>query len=232
MNKYLRNIILLAALALSPIVAFALGYPPELLINTAKMHLDNDLKSSNHNDYEIIAPILDAPVEQRNCNTTPRVTIQKSGYQGNAISAEVRCEGQQHWTVHIPFRLRLYSNVVVARRHIKRSSILSADDLELSRRDTTLLSYGYLTDIDGIVGKKVKKDITNQSIIIPNQIDDAEVIQRGDSVTILHEYNGLVVKANGIALSGAQAGKRIMVKNAATNRILAAIAVKYGEVKL
>jgi len=142
--------------------------------------------------------------------TTFMLTMQRKG--GSVASRWVTVDVS--WT----------RSVWVARRGLKRYSVIAPEDVELRTMVLTQSASQYSGDGETVVGKRVMRAIEAGVPIRPDVLDQAPVIIRGASVTLLVELNGLRVTTMGQAKEDGYAGRSIAVMNLDSRKIV------YGEV--
>jgi flagella basal body P-ring formation protein FlgA len=144
----------------------------------------------------------------------------------------VRCEGSAVWTVFVPGQVRLFREVVTARRPLKRNSLLTDADIALAERDTGLLNQGYLSSLKQAIGKKLTRPLLPDQVLTPVYVEQAEVIYKGDQVVISAHSGTISVRMPGEALSDGTLGKQINVRNQRSQRVIKARVTGPGQVEV
>lgn len=135
----------------------------------------------------------------------------------------VRCRGSHPWKVYVPVRLSAHRQVLVTSRPLKRGATLTADDVQLASKDITTTRGAYLTDIDQLKGKVLKRTVPEGRVVTVDLLNEEEVIKRGQRVTLMVEQSGFVVHMTGTALSNGTINERIRVENDSSRRTVEGI---------
>jgi len=141
---------------------------------------------------------------------------------GNGICAlEVVDTRKMTRNVFVPFKIMEKKRIYVLKENLKRGEILTED--KLAYKDIILREdrRDYPEDLEDIVGKRLKRDLSANSVITKNVLEDHFVIKRNDIVSIVLENKKFMVKAKGRALDKGRIGDVIRVKNLTSHREIA-----------
>lgn len=166
---------------------------------------------------------LDSRLRLEQCSK-PLETFSPPGKANSARSTVgVRCSGQTPWSLYVPARISIMLPIVVAATDLPRGALLTAKDLTLEEQDITALHRGYLEEIAGAIGKKLKRNLSRGQVLSPHQIDTPLAVKRGNRVTIIASTPGaLEIRMQGQALDNGAAGDRIKVRNVSSKRVVEA----------
>lgn len=134
----------------------------------------------------------------------------------------VRCEDDRPWSLYVPVRIVSNVNILTAARPLPRGSILTPDDISTSQRDAATLPYGFFTDPDLLAGLQLKRAIRPGEVFSPTMVTPPPLIERGQTVWIAAETEGIKVTVKGEALADAAAGERVRVRNLSSKRTIEA----------
>ncbi|NQD96833.1 flagellar basal body P-ring formation protein FlgA, partial [Pseudomonas sp. CrR25] len=134
--------------------------------------------------HEVRINRLDPRLRLPQCDKELTITLESPAEPIGRVTLRVRCAGSAPWTVFVPGQVRLYREVVTAKRPLKRESVLSPLDVALTERDIGLLNQGYLTSLQQAVGKKLTRPLLPDQVVAPVYVEQAEVVRRGDQVVI------------------------------------------------
>ncbi len=137
----------------------------------------------------------------------------------------VRCPGPQTWTIYQNANVQVFGHVTVASRILNRGTILRAADLRSERRELSVLTSGYETAPERLVGKRLQRALTAGAVIPPNAVRQDPVIRRGETVTIVIESQGMKVSSSGAALGDGYLGERLQVRNTSSERIVEGLVI-------
>ncbi len=224
----------------------ALGYPlqaaaaittTEQLIGTAQVFLEQAVsdylqRSGIEGRYEIEISRLDPRLRMPLCDKELTTSLESPAQPLGRVTLRVRCDGSAPWTVFVPGQVSLYREVVVARRPLKRDSVLSEMDVALAERDVGLLNQGYLNALKQAIGKKLTRPLLPDQILAPLHVEQAEVVHRGEHVVISALSGGISVRMPGEALSDGGMGQQIKVRNLSSQRVIRARVTGPGQVEV
>ena len=103
---------------------------------------------------------------------------------------------------------------VVAADTLKRGEVITADKLEMRATEITqeYFESRLLTDVDGLIGKKVRRFVARGRALSIDDINDPPAVRRGDTVSVWVRSGAVTVKTDGEAESSGRVGDRIQVE--------------------
>ena len=210
---------------------------PDLLIGVTQGFLEftvEDYLASTQTPgrYEIQVSQLDPRLRMPLCDKELTATLESPAQPIGRVTVKVRCEGASPWTVFVPAQVKLFRDVVVVARPLKRMGIIGFDDVILRERDISLINQGYLTSVDQAIGQKLTRPVVTDQVITLVHLEQAEVIRKGDQVVISASSGGLNVRMPGEALSNGGMSEQIRVKNLNSNRVIRARVTAPGQVEV
>jgi flagella basal body P-ring formation protein FlgA len=117
-------------------------------------------------------------------------------------------------------QIRYYGSVLVAARALRRGTIIQASELALEERDLQTGPFGYLTDIEDALGKRVTRPVAAGSPITEAYLEDQPLVIRGQQVLLVAETPYMRVRMTGTAMQDGAAGDRIRVRNKRSKRVV------------
>ncbi|MFL1503040.1 flagellar basal body P-ring formation chaperone FlgA [Pseudomonas sp. O64] len=210
---------------------------PDLLIGVTQGFLEFTVEdylatTQTPGRYEIQVSQLDPRLRMPMCDKELTATLESPAQPIGRVTVKVRCDGASPWTVFVPAQVKLFRDVVVVTRPLKRTGIIGFEDVALRERDISLISQGYLTSVDQAVGQKLTRPMVTDQVITLVHLEQAEVIRKGDQVVISASSGGLMVKMPGEALSNGGMSEQIRVKNLNSNRVIKAQVTAPGQVEV
>ncbi|MCY1282658.1 flagella basal body P-ring formation protein FlgA [compost metagenome] len=235
-KRQIFSLALLPWLAYSP-AGNATTILPEVLIGTAQGFLEfsveDYLQSSGiQGRYEIQVNRLDPRLRLAQCDNDLTASLESPAQPIGRVTVRVRCEGSSPWTVFVPAQVRLYREVLVATRPLKRNDVVGENDFSLMERDVGLLAQGYLTLPEQALGKKLTRPLLPDQIVAPPHLQQAELVRKGDQVTISARSGKINVHMSGEALSDGTEGQQIRVRNLSSKRVIKARVAGPGMVEV
>ncbi|WP_395610960.1 flagellar basal body P-ring formation chaperone FlgA [Pseudomonas sp. B22129] len=210
---------------------------PDLLIGVTQGFLEFTVEdylatTQTPGRYEIQVSQLDPRLRMPMCDKELTASLESPAQPIGRVTVKVRCEGASPWTVFVPAQVKLFRDVVVVTRPLKRTGIIGFGDVALRERDISLISQGYLTSVDQAVGQKLTRPMVTDQVITLVHLEQAEVIRKGDQVVISASSGALTVKMPGEALSNGGMSEQIRVKNLNSNRVIKAQVTAPGQVEV
>jgi flagella basal body P-ring formation protein FlgA len=231
--------------AMSAVCLFSVGSPaladtvtlPDMLIGVTQGFLEFTVEdylatSQTEGRYEIQVSQLDPRLRMPMCDKELTASLESPAKPLGRVTVKVRCEGAAPWTVFVPAQVRLFREVVTTTRPLRRLGVVEPDDVILRERDISLISQGYLTSLDQAIGQKLTRPMVADQLITLVNIEQAEVITKGDQVVITARSGTLSVRMPGEALSNGGLREQIRVKNLNSQRVIKAQVIAPGQVEV
>ncbi len=143
----------------------------------------------------------------------------------------VRCQGPKPWTLYVPANVTTVIQVLAANTPLRRGHIITAADISLQSRDTSLINIAYLSQPEQAIGKVLKKNLANKTLLTSAVLTEPHVIHKGQHVDLQAGRGGLKVSASAIALTGGAVGEKIRVKNLSSSKIIAGTILAAGVIQ-
>ncbi|MGC8697257.1 MAG: flagellar basal body P-ring formation chaperone FlgA, partial [Halothiobacillus sp.] len=129
------------------------------------------------------------------------------------LTVQVSCQGEAPWRIYVPVKIMTPVTVLSLARPLAAGTQITAQDLTTQVVNANSQTSAYLTQPSDAVGQVVTRPMQAGQILTPQDINAAQIIKRGDRVTLIAGGDGVSVSAEGIAQGSAGAGQRLMVKN-------------------
>jgi flagella basal body P-ring formation protein FlgA len=160
----------------------------------------------------------------------PQVDAKLLGYV--SLTAIVRVDGKIQRKVVLSGWVDRFENVVCTRRSLRRGSVIAEDDISTKRRNVSKLPVNVLTNMQDIIGKRLRQALKADTVLLAKMIEDPPLIKRGDRVTIVAESPTLQVTALGVAQTKGSVGDQIRVKNCMNRKEVIARIINASTVKV
>lgn len=162
---------------------------PDMLIGVTQGFLEFTVEdylatSQTEGRYEIQVNQLDPRLRMPMCDKELTASLESPAKPLGRVTVKVRCEGSSPWTVFVPAQVRLFREIVTTTRPLRRADIVQADDVGMRERDISLISQGYLTTLDQAIGQRLTRPMVADQVITLINLEQAEVIRKGDQVVI------------------------------------------------
>lgn len=233
-----RNFFQLAAALL--LVASAAGGRAEVmdltvLRTTVEQHLAQHYtaRGAVHvDDIEIEVSELDPRLRLRSCPQPLTVSVKEPPQGHGNLTVKTSCDAGQQWTIYVPARVDIYASVAVAARTLDRGHRMTESDVSSARSNVSRLGHGHIADPARVVGLELQRPMRAGEAFRLANLDQPEVVKRGDSVVVEAQAGGLIVVAPGKALADGRVGQQIRVENTQSERTVRARVVGPGRVRV
>ncbi|MGD8784112.1 MAG: flagellar basal body P-ring formation chaperone FlgA [Thioalkalispiraceae bacterium] len=174
---------------------------------------------------------LDDRLRLDKCQQPLRAFLPSNRAPLGAVSLGIRCT-QPVWKIHLPVKVRAYTNVLVASRPIVKNSIIKRQDLQFVHQDISRYYAGVFTNPKDLVGMVAKRSIRHDAVITGRMVEPKRLVKRGDMVTIIAKTGSLQIRTKGEALSDGHQGQVIQVKNHRSGRQVSAEVIAQSTVRV
>jgi flagella basal body P-ring formation protein FlgA len=221
LSKYCRWLLSWLALAAAP----ALSEPQDIaqLEAIAKSEATLQLPPLAENQRLVIGPI-DAHLQLEHCSAPIKPVIGPGGHMRDRILVELRCPVDRGWHLYVPVRVVGTTLVTIAARAIVAGSVLTDKDVRSERRDISMLPQGYMDDPAVAIGLTAARPISSGAVITNQFLVAAKAVQRGQSVTLVADADGMSVRMAGRALTDGLINQRVKVQNLSSGKVVEGIA--------
>lgn len=132
--------------------------------------------------------------------------------------------------VCVTLNLKVYLDVIVAKKDIKSGEILSSDVTAIENREITQLNRDALTSMNQIKDMVALTGIKRGTIITEKLIASPVVVHQGEQVYIIAKTGSMEVRALGKARQNGRLGDTIFVVNIDSGKILQGTVTEPGTV--
>ena len=210
---------------------------PEQLIGVTQGFLEFAVEdylatSQTAGRYEIQVSPLDPRLRMPLCSQQLDASLESPSQPVGRVTVRVRCDGGAPWTLFVPATVRLFRDVVVVTRPLKRDNVIGEGDVALRERDVGTLTQGFLNDLDQALGMKMVRSTVIDQVLTPQHLEQAEVVRKGDHVVITAHSGSLSVRMPGEALAKGGQGEQIRVRNLNSKRVVKARVTGPGQVEV
>ncbi|TCV94130.1 flagella basal body P-ring formation protein FlgA [Luteibacter rhizovicinus] len=174
------------------------------------------------------AGTLDSRLKLADCPARPVINVPGNRTLGARVSVVVQCPGS--WTVRVPVRVQMFTQVLVTTRPLARGDGVGPDDVHSEDRDVASMGYGYVDKLDQIEGRSLARAIRAGTVLTPGMLAGRQAVRIGDTVSMVARIDGVVVHAQGVAMGAGDTGTRLRVRNAASGKVLDAVVSGEGVV--
>jgi flagella basal body P-ring formation protein FlgA len=166
------------------------------------------------------------------CENTVQATRAPGLPVPGRVLIELRCDGRAPWHVFVPAKVVGTATVVLAAHALVVGTVLTANDLSVEQRDLGGLPQGYLDDPAIALGLTAARAIAGGAIMTNQLLLGTQAVQRGQTVTLVADAGGIVVRMAGKALADGIINQRIKVQNLSSGKVVEGITRSSQEVEI
>ena len=185
----------------------------------AKQYLINQL-ADNTQDTSIDVSIvkIDDRINIPDCPTGFEYNASQEALTQSYISVRVSCRNNE-WYLFTSGQVTRTKEIVVTQGAISPGTVLTSSNLSLAKVDVRRLRYTAFTDLEALIGARMKRRVTDGQAIQSNMLC---FVCKGDRITITAEIAGMEVKTAGIAQQDGVVGDNIKVINSSSQKAVIA----------
>jgi flagella basal body P-ring formation protein FlgA len=178
-----------------------------------------------------VAP-LDPRLRVASCDRRLSAVVNGNTSVRNQTTVGVRCEGTIRWTIYTSVSVQSQIRVLIARRALMRDAETTAADFRLEDRLVPGLASAYVCDPAALAGQRLGHPMAAGDPLTLETLTPANMIHRGQQVTLLAHSGGFEVRMVGTALSDGHEAERIKVQNQSSQRVVEGIVRSANEVEI
>lgn len=186
---------------------------------------------SSVENMEIEVSAIDSRLRLADCGENLTLALQSTRRLPGRSLVKVSCAAPQPWSIFVPANVSWYQTVVSSRMPLTRSQELAAGDVYLQPIKVTRSGGAYYSRKEDVLGKLLKRRVPANQPLTAMLLQEADLVQKGETVVMLAEAGGITVRTEGEALTNGAAGEQIRVKNRGSKRIVKARVTGRGQVK-
>jgi flagella basal body P-ring formation protein FlgA len=219
-----------AAVSANPLIDQVIGATTTFLEQEIETHLQRSARDAR---YEVQVNRLDNRLRLPLCpDGALRAELESPAEPVGRVTVRLSCESEVRWRLFVPAQVSLFQPVLVTTRPLSRHSVVSERDVSLLERDVGLLNNAYLTDMEQVKGLRLRRQVSADTVLSPNQLEQQEVVKRGDKVVISAANAQVSVRMPGEALESGNLGSQIRVRNNRSGRVVKARISGPGQVEV
>lgn len=174
-----------------------------------------------------VAP-LDKRVNYPNCQSGLKGEVVKNKIKPTT-SVKVSCLDEKKWTLYMRVKVNVLAQAIVVGSSLSKGQTLNRNNIKLVYKKKSHIRNGSFNTLKSLYGTRLKRNLSANKII---KNRDVCFVCKGDKVTIHASKSGLSIKTYGIALSDANIGGTVRIKNSTTQRIVVGTVYALKKVKI
>jgi len=138
------------------------------------------------------------------------------------ISLRVRVEvgGEKFGWLTLSGWVERYDTVVCTSRYLSRGTVLAPDDVQYKRMNISRLPGAVVRDLDGAIGKRLRRDMKAGNYLRQNMLAVPPLIQKGDKVKLVARGGNIRIVTYGTAKESGGAGEQIRIENMTSEKTI------------
>ena len=163
---------------------------------------------------------IDNRLKLKKCLDPLNIQFSRSDKTYGRTAITVSCNTNISWKIHLPVKIDLYDDVLVAAQGLARGQIIDASKVVLKKVRVSDLNSGYFDASDSIQDYQVSRPLKRGEILSSRNLSPRMMVQSGQKVTLVLDFKGIQIKSSGLALRSARLGEVIKVRNLQSSRIV------------
>jgi flagella basal body P-ring formation protein FlgA len=136
-----------------------------------------------------------------------------------------------NWKIRAHAKVKIGLDVWHAKTDINPNQILKKQDIQLQRGVISRHTQRFITSSQQLINQQTKRRIRSGKIILPSQLQQRLLVERGDEVIIKAGSGSFVVSMKGKAQQNGQLGDKIYIKNLSSGNEIQAKIIASGVVE-
>ncbi len=208
------------------------GHSLSEIAGTAAMAMQAQAYNAGYREVEVKLRPLDARLNLAKCSNPLEALPANSMRPLGAVSVGVRCSGDSPWTLYVRGQVSATEQAPVLVTAVGRGEIIGSDDVNYEVRQISNDYAGIISDINDIIGKEARRSLRAGDAIRFNDLRAPQLVERGQTVTIVSGIAGLQVSMQGKALAGGAKGDRLIVSNLSSGKRVEGVIMANGAVRI
>lgn len=179
-------------------------------------------------DIHVTISQLDEHMKLPSCSTPIEAAMSQPGISSATNAVVLQCKGVQSWSLYVPVKISINTNVVVATHMIRPSDVIAESDLTIQKRDKFAIHAGYFTDTDEVAGHTAASVIPAGGVFSARSIKKIPLIRKKQTVALVVKHGSIEISMTGIAKSDGYLHEYIKVLNPSSKKEVDAEVVANG----
>lgn len=206
----------------------------EVIKQQIEEHLLNQLAANQEGKIDVTIDKIDPRLHLKACDKQ-KIEVFNPYHTAlaSSITMGIRClENDNHWSLYVPTRISIKKPVIAAKQNIVKGSLIGENDIQFIDMDINQLKQGYYSQPQQVIGQVAKQNIAAGNCLLPNTLENALLVLKGQQVNIQAVSDTIKVSMPGVALGSGAINELIKVKNLSSDRVVEARISGQNEVKV
>jgi flagella basal body P-ring formation protein FlgA len=153
-------------------------------------------------------------------NLTCRIFLPEQAVRGGNIAGTMvfYAHGQEVKRIRISTWVDIYGDVVAVKHYLKRQQAIQEDDVQVVRKNFSLLPQDVVTDVKEVLGKRTTLAVNNLEVLRLSMLEVPPLVKKGDRVVILFENDQFKITALGEVKEGGRKGDKVKLVNLSSKK--------------
>ena len=175
---------------------------------------------------------LDSRLRLRRCPETLDIEFARPERTYGNTALLVRCPAKPAWKIHLPARIEIFEDVVVAAKALLRGQKIDSSVVSYEKRNVARLNNGYYTKTSALGELEARRNLSRGTVLSPANLSPRLLVRSGQQVTLVLNYRGLQIKSTGQALQSASLGEVVRVRNSQSMRVVEGVVAGEATVRV
>jgi flagella basal body P-ring formation protein FlgA len=122
----------------------------------------------------------------------------------------IRCNAPNTWSIFIPASISIQMDRLIASKTLQQGKVITEGDF--THQLGELNQPGLVTDETRVLGKVLKLNLQTGQLLKQDMLREPYAIIRGETVKIISEGRGIIIRTEGKAIGNAAIGEAVQVK--------------------
>ncbi|MEZ5499534.1 MAG: flagellar basal body P-ring formation chaperone FlgA [Steroidobacteraceae bacterium] len=183
-----------------------------------------------HEEVQVIQDNLDRRLRLPACKQALHGRIPTHTTISRQATVMISCDAPR-WSIYTQLALRSRINALVAKRTLPRGTQLSDADVTIEREWRDGPPGDYLREGEDLTALQLRRSVSAGSVLTSSDLEAAVLVRRGQSVTLLSEMPGVLVRSDAIALADGRQGGPVAVRSISSQRVVDGVVAGPGLVR-
>ena len=175
---------------------------------------------------------LDSRLRLRACHEKLSIEFTRPEIVHGNATLMVRCPLKPGWKIHLPVRIDIFDDVVVAAKPLLKGQTIDDSAIVFQKHNVARLKNGYFSKNSALLELEARRNLVQGTVLTPANLSPRMLVRSGQQVTLVLNYNGLQIKSTGKALRSASMGQVVRVRNSQSNKIVEGVVSGEGLVRV
>jgi len=186
-----------------------------------------------HYDVQLVETLPDLLLSEGKVELRPRaMTSEQALHKHVTIWVDVLIDGTMVRSVAVPFDVKAYAEVLVAKQELFKGTSPSCDVLQVQEVDVTALDGPAMAADCTQMAGQLKRSLTAGTPLLKAFLQAPVAVAQGDSISLQLVSGALILESRAVALVDGAVGQRISVRPSAGTDTVIAEVVAPGIVKI